>query len=578
MLWRSATSSCRPFASPRFEQLWIAADGDVQTGRVDRSWTWGPRPWFDYREFYQQSPDGLRLVQYFDKARMELNDPANTNGLLRGVTNGLLPVELISGRIKLGDSTGNDQFEQRSAALLAVAGDPANENPDAPTYADFTRVATTDNGYRDPPRVGQRIGTTFAREGAAGFRQDLAAKPGTDIVVYEDVTGHNVPRVFEEFRNAGPIPAIAAFGLPITDPYWITTRVGGVATDVLVQMFERRVITYTPSNPRAFQVEMGNVGQHYFQWRYPNLSGLGRPWNTDEPRSHSYILYASRVIGTAFGLFTVDPDGANQYPTIPPPEQILPYTKLRAWGSEQERVFGETTRFGGMRQLVSLRYPYGTVERAVIGDADDFHPAVSPDGRKLAFASTRDGNPELYLVNLDPQARAIGASPTRLTETTGCANQYPSWLPDGSGLVYESNCQGGVFAIYRAGLSYLADKADAITLAHPISPDRATRLTGGATADRSPRVSPDGTRIVFTSLRDGNAEIYIMRSDGGGVMRVTEDPAVDDAPSWSGDGKYLVFNSNRDGDHELFVINPDRSYFAQITTNNVDDGYAIWAQ
>src|SRR3712207_4166203 len=91
------------FASPRFEQVWRDADLAVQQGGTNRSWTWGPRPWFDYKEVYKQSPNGLRQVQYFDKARMELNNPADTAGPLGGVTNGLLVVEMVSGRLKLGN-------------------------------------------------------------------------------------------------------------------------------------------------------------------------------------------------------------------------------------------------------------------------------------------------------------------------------------------------------------------------------------------------------------------------------------------------------------------------------------------
>ena len=45
-------------------------------------------------------------------------------------------------------------------------------------------------------------------------------------------------------------------------------RVGGVERDVLLQCFERRCLTSTPSNPAGFQVEMGNGGQHSYQWRY----------------------------------------------------------------------------------------------------------------------------------------------------------------------------------------------------------------------------------------------------------------------------------------------------------------------
>jgi hypothetical protein len=56
--------------------------------------------------------------------------------------------------------------------------------------------------------------------------------------------------------------------LPISEPFWARVKVGGVEKEVLMQAFQRRVLTYTPSNPAGFQVEMGNVGQHYLRWRY----------------------------------------------------------------------------------------------------------------------------------------------------------------------------------------------------------------------------------------------------------------------------------------------------------------------
>jgi len=58
------------------------------------------------------------------------------------------------------------------------------------------------------------------------------------------------------------------FGLPVTGAYWVKVRVGGVERPILFQVFERRVLTYNPANPPAFRVEMGNVGQHYYWWRY----------------------------------------------------------------------------------------------------------------------------------------------------------------------------------------------------------------------------------------------------------------------------------------------------------------------
>jgi hypothetical protein len=57
-------------------------------------------------------------------------------------------------------------------------------------------------------------------------------------------------------------------GYPISEPYWARVRVGGEEKDVLMQAFQRRVLTYTPTNDPAWRVEMGNVGQHYLRWRY----------------------------------------------------------------------------------------------------------------------------------------------------------------------------------------------------------------------------------------------------------------------------------------------------------------------
>jgi hypothetical protein len=59
-----------------------------------------------------------------------------------------------------------------------------------------------------------------------------------------------------------------ATGLPITEAWWSRIAVGGRTRDVLWQCFERRCLTYTPDNPAGWQVEAGNVGLHYYQWRY----------------------------------------------------------------------------------------------------------------------------------------------------------------------------------------------------------------------------------------------------------------------------------------------------------------------
>lgn len=60
-------------------------------------------------------------------------------------------------------------------------------------------------------------------------------------------------------------------GFATTEAYWTPAKVGGVTKWVLVQAFERRVLTFTPDNPDGWKVDAGNVGQHYYQWRYGHL-------------------------------------------------------------------------------------------------------------------------------------------------------------------------------------------------------------------------------------------------------------------------------------------------------------------
>src|SRR3712207_50915 len=132
-----------------------------------------------------------------------------------------------------------------------------------------------------------------------------------------------------------------------------------------------------------------------------------------------------------------------------------------------------------------MRLDGSDVRRIHTSNANDYNPAVSPDGTKVAFVSDRDGNPDLYLLNIGSTAE-----PTRLTDTIGCINQHPSWTADGTALVFESNCQGGNFEIYRGTLNYSQDKINELAVAALISPAAggATRLTNNNTDDRYPRV------------------------------------------------------------------------------------------
>lgn len=245
-----------------FGELWNRTDLAVAGRATQRSWMWGPKSFGTGSESYRESPGGRRVVQYWDKSRMEVSNPAANRSELWFVTNGLLTKELISGKWQVGER----EFQQQAPSLTPVAGDPAGGTP-APSYAAFAAVASLDGDRRAEPRAGAAVVNTIDGAGNAGAN-DSFRRYNVVNAEYNAELGHNIPNVFRGYLGALPLPWVFVMGYPITEAYWTQATVAGQTRDVLVQMYERRVLTYTPSNPAAFRVEMGNVGQHYYRWRY----------------------------------------------------------------------------------------------------------------------------------------------------------------------------------------------------------------------------------------------------------------------------------------------------------------------
>ena len=510
------------FADPAFQTVWQRTDQPVKAGTVSRTWLWGAAPFATAQEPYQQSPNGTRLVEYFDKSRMERTNPTGDRNSQGFVTNGLLVREMITGQMQIGDN----QFQNAVPAQIPMAGDPASTNPSAPTYASLQHLtgSATD-------RTGQPTDQFLAKDGT------VSAAPAnlsslTVLATYNN--GHNIAEIFWQFmtNSRGPVIEngqtvtgdvvdwIFSIGLPITEPYWTKALVGGVERDVLVQAFERRILTYTPANPAAYQVEMGNVGQHYYTWKYGSNNAVSKPSGNEQPLDDTTrqelnatggLLY--REVGNITTYkYTAGAGEANNAANLP---GAVANPDVPASGAGLTYVAPEQAG----RLAIHLNNLNGSDTTAGYG----LSAALSPDGNRLALTQYgKDDQLDLLIQsppNGPPQVMATNIAPAL------------SWSNDGQKLAFYYNESNQLkLAVSENGAS------PHILLETP--PDT---LAGQST------FSPDGQWLAYTLYylqpSDRNpkivsAEIHLVEVATGQDKVVATNAAQ---PVWSPDGQHLVW-------------------------------------
>lgn len=149
------------------------------------------------------------------------------------------------------------------------------------------------------------------------------------------------------------------------------------------------------------------------------------------------------------------------------------------------------------------------------GNALNVEPAVSPDGKRIAFSSDRSGKPMIYLMDID------GSNISRIT-FGGVFNSSPAWSPDGKRIAFAGQ-DAGNFDIFLMDVS--GQNISRVT--------SAKKANGKAADNEDPHFSPDGRFIVYTSNRTGKNQIYFSTVDGLEERRVTQDSHNYYKPKWS---------------------------------------------
>lgn len=143
----------------------------------------------------------------------------------------------------------------------------------------------------------------------------------------------------------------------------------------------------------------------------------------------------------------------------------------------------------------------------------------------------------------------------KTTQLTGLENTYPAWSPDGSKIVFESTRDGPDADIFVMN----ADGGGVV------------QLTRNDVSDSTPVFTPDGQFIVWASELDGNLDIFRMRADGSEPVNLTRHPGADGHPKPSPDGERIYFNSNRSSDPATFARGTmDREHNHEIYSMALD--------
>lgn len=195
-----------------------------------------------------------------------------------------------------------------------------------------------------------------------------------------------------------------------------------------------------------------------------------------------------------------------------------------------------------------------TVRNVTRHEGADMAPAFGLHGL-MAWASTRDGNWEIYVGDV------FGRNIRRLTFDSHI-DYDPTWSPDGLRIAFTSDRSGNmdIWSLNADGTGGLV------------------QLTSELSQQRQPAWSSDGNQIAYVSDEDGNDNIFVVDADGLNKRRLRDLASSNEQfPAWSPDGKWIIFTTDMDGKQQLYAFNVDHQTLQPVMADAVFDAEGVWA-
>jgi TolB protein len=248
-------------------------------------------------------------------------------------------------------------------------------------------------------------------------------------------------------------------------------------------------------------------------------------------------------------IYVMNADGSQQKNLTNNPA----YDDHPSWSPDGTKIAFTASRDGNGNLDICVMNADGSEQKNLTNDpAYDDHPFWSPDGKRIAFRSFRDGNREIHVMNAD------GSERKRLTKDPA-EDAIPSWSPDGKRIAFHS-FRDRRYEIYVMNADGSEQK----------------RLTKDPGYKKFPSWLPDGKKIAFVSLR----EIQVMNADGSEQKRLTKDLGINIFPSCSPDGQKIAFVSDKGGTNRIYVVNADGRDTRRLTHSDIGrskSGFPSWS-
>lgn len=283
------------------------------------------------------------------------------------------------------------------------------------------------------------------------------------------------------------------------------------------------------------------------------------------PGKNGRIVFNSNQDGNA-EIYSINPNGSGETnltnnPASDTQPAVSPNGNRIAFSSDRD----------GDRDIYVMDAANGRVlDQITNGPADEVQPAFAPDGDGIVFVSDAGfGDFDIYLRAGPGDFRLLTHEIFDPMDPNPPDDDHPASTPTANRIAFESN---------RAG-------NDNVHI-QPLYPSDGFRITNDPADDQAPNWSPDGERIVFTSDRPNdmgltNDSLFVMSAFGQNEQRLTNrgEPITQDLdPAFSPDGTRIVFSSNRDGGTEIYTMNPNNFEATPVTSTPGLDSNPDWGR